>query len=73
MEEIHHDMPVWIPISCAVAFPLFLTWNNILTKYMTQPDVGFDPSRVTYLTFGLMNVIIIGFAIPIWMEEGNFN
>jgi drug/metabolite transporter (DMT)-like permease len=66
------EMEPWIPISCAIAFPILITWNNILTKYMTQDKIGFNPSRVTYFTFGLMNILILAFAIPIWLRENSF-
>jgi len=66
------EMAAWIPISCAVAFPILLTWNNILTKFMTQDKIGFNPSRVTYFTFGLMNIGILAISIPIWIKENNF-
>ena len=65
-------MEAWIPITCAVAFPVLLTWNNILTKFMTRDKIGFNPSRVTYFTFGLMNIGILAIAIPIWIKEKNF-
>jgi len=69
---VKHEMEPWVPILCACAFPIMCTWNNLLTKYMTNEKIGFNPSRVTYFTFGLMNVLIMAVSIPIWINQGNF-
>lgn len=71
-EVKHYEIEPWVPITCAIVFPIMLTWNNILTKYMTQDNIGFDPSRVTYFTFGLMNILILAISIPYWIINNNF-
>lgn len=75
VETVHKkaEMEAWIPITCAVVFPVLLTWNNLLTKFMTKDKVGFNPSRVTYFTFGLMNIGILAISIPIWIRDKNFS
>jgi len=65
-------MAAWVPITFALLFPLAITWNSVLTKHMTTAEIGFNPSRVTYFTFAIMNVLILSISIPIWNHYDNF-
>jgi hypothetical protein len=53
-------------------FPCFVTWNSLLTKHTCSKEVGFDPSRITYFTFGIMYSIIMMISVFIWVSQDNF-
>lgn len=64
--------PAWVPISFALMFPCMVTWNGLITKHITSEKIGFDPSRVTYFTFFIMNTLIMMVSIVIWVKKDNF-
>ena len=65
-------LPAWIPISFALMFPLFVTWNCVLTKKMCSKEIGFDPTRMTYFTFAIMFTLIMIVSSFIWISQDNF-
>ena len=64
--------PIWIPMIFSIFFPLATTYNSLMTKYVTRPEIGFNATRITFTTHALMNILILAVAIPLWMHHGNF-
>ena len=63
-------MPTWVPVIFGLVTPMFFTINGILTKHLTSDKIGFDPSRISFSSYLLVNVIVMIFAIPYWIHYG---
>ena len=64
---------MWAPILFCAAFPIATTYNSLVTKWVTSPEMGFDATNITFTTHGVMNLIILCFGIPYWISNQNFN
>jgi hypothetical protein len=42
----------------------------MFTKRILQPEVGFDPTNISYASFAVVNFIILCVAIPYWARAG---
>lgn len=48
--------------------PCSFTSNGVLTKHLTSEKVGFNPSRISFSAYLLVNLIVLVFAIPYWVK-----
>lgn len=62
--------PSWIPVLFGLISPLSFTAYAMLAKNLSSERVGFDPTTLTFSTFIGVNLLILIFAIPYWVQHG---
>lgn len=61
--------PTWVPVLFGLITPCFFTSNGILTKHLTGPKVNFNPSRLSFSSYFIVNFIIMIYAIIYWQSH----
>ena len=61
-------IPTWIPVIFGLVTPMSFCTNGMLTKYITQERIGFNPSRLSFNVYLVVNIIVLIFAIPYWQS-----
>lgn len=64
--NVEPTVPTWVPVLFGVVTPMTFCTNGILTKHITSPRVGFDPSRLSFNVYFLVNLLILIYAIIYW-------
>jgi len=68
-----YPFPIWVPILASLTFPIATTYNSLVTKYITRDDIGFNATRITFTTHGIMNIMILSIGVPYWMHSNSFD
>lgn len=64
--------PSWIPVLFGIITPCMFCTNGMFSKKVFSPSVGFDASNLSFMSYGIVNVIVLAFAIPYWVNK-DFN
>lgn len=60
------SIPTWVPVIFGIITPMTFCSNGILTKHLTQPRIGFNPSRMSFNVYFIVNILVLIYAIPYW-------
>jgi len=60
--------PTWVPVLFGLITPCSFTSNGVLTKHLTSEKVGFNPSRISFSAYLIVNILVLLFAIPYWVK-----
>jgi drug/metabolite transporter (DMT)-like permease len=71
--ENKEKCPSWIPILFGLFTPCMFCTNGMFTKKVFSPEVGFDASNCSFTAYGLVNVIVLFFAVPYWVNTSYNN
>ena len=60
--------PAWIPVIFGIVTPIMFTTNGMFTKKVVSPEVGFDPSDISFTSFAIVKALVLIAAIPYWVQ-----
>lgn len=67
-QAIAPTSPTWVPALFGLVTPMTFCSNGILTKHLTSDKVGFNPSRLSFNIYFLVNLVIMIIAIIYWQN-----
>lgn len=66
--EKKEKCPAWIPVLFGLVTPCVFTTMGMFTKKVLSPEVGFDPTNISFSSFAIVNFIVLFAAIPYWVQ-----
>ena len=64
--------PTWVPVIFGLIAPISFTVWTMYSKHMTSERIGFNSIRMAFSSQLIVNLIIMIFAIPYWINSGTF-
>ena len=65
------SVPAIVPVLFGILTPLCFTLNGMLTKHLiTRVENPFDPSTLSFGSYGVVNFIMIIAAVSYWNTQG---
>jgi multidrug transporter EmrE-like cation transporter len=64
--EVAEILPTWVPVIFGVITPMSFTANGMIVKTLTKPEVGFNPSVLSYSAYLVVNLVVLIGAIIYW-------
>jgi drug/metabolite transporter (DMT)-like permease len=63
----------WLPIVFGLLTPVAICLNGVFTKYVTGDELKFNPTRISFTCFFIVNVVILIAGVIYWNQSGTFN
>jgi drug/metabolite transporter (DMT)-like permease len=64
--------PMWLPIMFGLLTPVAVVLNGIFTKYLTGDELKFDPTRMAFFAFLMVNTVFLVTGVIYWNYSGTF-